>query len=49
MLIYKNLGELLDSYTHMIIPFLCKIIIKDKSTIDHEVRKEIITLIVTLA
>lgn len=27
--IYRNLGDLLDSYLHIIIPFLCKLITRE--------------------
>ena len=42
--IYKSLGDLLDSYLHMIIPFLCKLITRENDIIDFEIRKDIIDL-----
>lgn len=41
---YRNLGDLLDAYLHMIIPFLCKIITYENDIIDSDIRKEIISL-----
>lgn len=46
--IYYILGELLDSYLHMIIPFLCELIKKEHNSIDVEIRREILILLVCL-
>lgn len=47
--IYRSLEELLDAQLHMIVPFMCKLILKEVSSIDQEVRREIIHLFVNLS
>ena len=48
--IYYILGDsqLLDSYLHLIIPFLCELIKKEHYSIDLEIRREILILFVCL-